>query len=108
MVMIADDEIQADILCIKRLVKRAYTAIYRDDQFNAGCFKVVQRLVIKAIAFVEAMRNVASHVCIKGFQGLHKQCGSSNAIYIVITIDCNWLVLFKSELETFDGFIHSC
>ena len=63
-VMVADNEIQADGARVKRFIGRANAAVHGDDQFDAVCFEFIQCVVVETVAFFKTIWNVAAHICI--------------------------------------------
>ena len=62
-VMVTDNEIQADGPRVERFVRGADAAINSNDQFHAVCFEGIQRILVETVAFIESIRDVAAHVC---------------------------------------------
>src|SRR5258705_7771661 len=104
MVMVADNEVQADGLRVKRFVRGTDATIHGDDKFYSVRFERVQRLYIEAISFIEAIRDVAAHISSQCLKGMDEQRCSSDSIHIVIAIDRNQLAM----IERVANPIHCC
>src|SRR5574341_2012726 len=105
-VMIRDHQVQPDVPRVKRLVRRTDAAVHGDDQSGAVRFQLVQRLVVQAIAFVEAVGYVTAHVRAEALQGLHEQGGGRHAVHIVISVDGDRFVTSQREADAIRRRVH--
>ena len=107
-VVVADNEIQAEGLGVKRFIVRADAAIHGDDQLYAVRFEIIQRVVIKAVAFVESIRDVALYFAIHCFKRLHEKRGGCDSVHIVVAVDGNRFMMFESMDDAVNCGAHAC
>src|SRR5437867_1347877 len=79
-VMVTDNEIQADGPCVKRFLRGSDSAIHRDDQFHTIRFEEIQCFLIEIVSLIESIRDVTAHVCTECLKSIHEQRGGGDPV----------------------------
>ncbi len=88
-VVIGDDHIQAQPVCVGHLLHRPDATIDRQHHTHAFLSKLGESALIQTIAFVETVGNVRDYLPSQGGQGMSHQCRGGDTISVVIPVDGN-------------------
>jgi len=69
-VMVADNEVQANGPRMKRFVWGTDPTVHGDDQSHAICLEGIQRILVEAISLIESIRDITAHIPTQPVQGL--------------------------------------
>ena len=67
---------------------------------------MIEGIVVEAVAFVESIRNISARIGMKLLKSLQEQGSGCDAVYIVIPIDRNRLLLIEREADAVNHNIH--
>ena len=88
-VMIGDDEFEADLLRVARLIDGGDAAINRDDDLDAFIAQRAQRIAIESVSLFDSMGHIGSHGerrCQRA-QHVPENRGGHHAINVVIAVN---------------------
>ena len=102
--MIGDNQFQPEPPGCFRLSDAADAAVDGDDQRSAAHRERFQRLVVQAVAFVDAMRHVIGNLSADERQAFIEQRRAGNSIGVVIAIDDDRPSRTHRLNQSFGGF----
>ena len=96
LVMIGDDQLHAEPGRLVRFVEAGDAAIDGDDDVGAVLGELLQRLVVEAVAVVEAVRHVELDLGIEQVQAGQQDRGRGDAVHVVVAVDADLLLVLRS------------
>ncbi len=106
LVMIDDDDIQAEPICFGQRLHAGGAAIHRDQQFRAALRERADRIHIRAIAFENAVGDVHQRIEPACAQEQREQRRRSRAIHVVIAEDRDALAALHGIGDSFRRGLH--
>ena len=104
--MISDDSVYPQCLCVYHFVERRYAIIYRYYQFDSVFCKRVDRFHRQAVACGIPAWQRTDHISSESFQAPVHECCRSKAVNIIITEDRYPLTGFNSSVYPVRGDVH--
>ncbi len=105
-VVIGDDHIETDLFAERDFGERTDAAVNGNDDRHTLLFQLHERVLVQAVPFVNAMRDVGSRVRAERLQGLHEQCRRGDAIHIEIAVHRDRFVRAHRASQTIHSFVH--
>src|SRR5829696_4460118 len=105
--VIGDDHVETMIARPVEWFVSANATVDTDDEFVAIGEGLLERGLLNAVTFGEAMRDVKASLRAEQLQSAQQHGGSSGAIDVVIAIDQNGLASFDRASQTSDGLSHA-
>ena len=84
LMMVGDDEINAQLLTQLRLAHGGDTAVHGDDQLDALGVELVNGDGIQAVALLQTAGNVAHHIRAVAAEKIRQQAGGGDAVHVVV------------------------
>ena len=106
LVMIRDDEIDAQLARAPGRFDTADAAIDRDDERHAVGVQTLERLGLQTIAVLQPIRDEVDDVGAEQLQRAAKNDGRRNAVAVVVAMDGDALLPFDRGKDPFDGGRH--
>ncbi len=105
-VVVGDDELQAQAVAVSHFFHGADAAVHRDNQRRPLLCQRGDGFLVQPVPLVKAVGDVGANVGAQSLKRLHHQHGGGDAVGIVIPIDHNRRVVLNGRQEVRHRFGH--
>ena len=106
LVVVGDDEIDAQFFAQRRLGGGGDAAVHRDDQADLLPVQLADGRLVEAVALLEPAGDIADAPASPAAQEVHQQAGGGDAVHVVVAVDGDLLAPGQGGADTRDGAIH--
>ena len=105
-VVVADDEVNAQLLGVADFLDGLNAAVEHDNQFHAVLCRQVESLLADAVAFFVAVGDIVLQVGVELLQELVDQCHGGASVHVVVAIYHDALFAPHGVVQTVYGHVH--